>query len=187
VVGEHETTLAGPSTGHIPFRIEGLVGRVGVRIVLRVLFHRVFTVRTPIGRTVKRKMLAKGEPLIRTKPKDLAAAGIERAGRVTGARDGLPELEDGTVLDVSNVIWSTGFSPGLSWVELPVMEAGHPRHDRGIVAEEPGLYFVGLRFLYAASSATLPGVGRDAARVVDHLAARVANGSESAPEASLSA
>jgi putative flavoprotein involved in K+ transport len=173
VVGGHETILAGPGTGHIPFRIESRVGRIGVRIVLRVLFHRVFTVRTPLGRTVRKKMLAKGEPLIRTKPKDLAAAGIERTGRVTGARDGLPVLEDGRLLDVANVIWSTGYSPGLSWIELPVTDGGYPRQDRGIVAEEPGLYFVGLKFLYAASSATLPGVGRDAARVADHLAARV--------------
>jgi putative flavoprotein involved in K+ transport len=52
------------------------------------------------------------------------------------------------------------------------MDDGYPRHDRGIVAEEPGLYFVGLKFLYAASSAALHGVGRDAARVVDHLATR---------------
>ena len=176
VVRDHETILAGPDTGHIPFRIEGLLGRVGVRIVLRVLFHRVFTVRTPIGRKVRTKMLAKGEPLIRTKPKDLAAAGIERAGRVTGARDGLPILEDGRVLDVANVIWSTGYSPGLSWIELPVMENGYPRQDRGIATGEPGLCFVGLKFLYAASSATLPGVGRDAARVVDHLAERIAAG-----------
>jgi putative flavoprotein involved in K+ transport len=185
VVGEHHTTLAGPDTGHVPFRIEGLVGRIGVRIVLRVLFHRVFTVGTPIGRKVRAKMLTKGEPLIRTKPKDLAAAGIERTGRVTGARDGLPVLEDGTVLDVANVIWSTGYSPGMSWVELPIMDGGFPRQDRGIVADAPGLYFVGLKFLYAASSATLPGVGRDAARVADHLAARAARGSrpmDRAPE-----
>jgi putative flavoprotein involved in K+ transport len=174
VVGEHETILAGPSTGHIPFRIESRVGRIGVRIVLRVLFHRVFTVRTPLGRKVRSKMLSRGEPLIRTKPKDLAAAGIERTGRVTGARDGLPVLEDDRVLDVANVIWSTGYSPGLSWIELPVMVGGYPRQDRGVVADEPGLYFVGLKFLYAASSATLPGVGRDAARVADHLAARAA-------------
>jgi putative flavoprotein involved in K+ transport len=127
-------------------------------------------------------MLSKGEPLIRTKPKDLAAAGVERTGRVAAARDGLPVLEDDRVLEVANVIWSTGFSPGFSWIELPVMHGGYPRHDRGIVPEEPGLYFVGLKFLYAASSATLPGVGRDAARVVDHLAASVSTGSRSAAD-----
>lgn len=173
-VRDHDTILAGPSTGHVPFRIEGLVGRIGVRIVLRVLFHRVFTVRTPIGRKVRSKMLISGEPLIRTKPRDLAAAGIERAGRVTGVRDGSPLLADGRVVDVANVIWSTGYSPGLSWIELPIMDGGYPRQERGVVAEEPGLYFVGQKFMYAASSATLPGVGRDAAYVANHLAARTA-------------
>lgn len=117
-------------------------------------------------------MLISGEPLIRTKPRDLAAAGIERAERVTGARDGSPLLADGRVVDVANVIWSTGYSPGLSWIELPIMDAGYPRQERGVVAEEPGLYFVGQKFMYAASSATLPGVGRDAAYVANHLAAR---------------
>jgi putative flavoprotein involved in K+ transport len=39
-----------------------------------------------------------------------------------------------------------------------------------IVANEPGLYFVGLAFLYAMSSGFLPGVGRDAEHVVQHIA-----------------
>jgi hypothetical protein len=37
------------------------------------------------------------------------------------------------------------------------------------VESVPGLYFIGLEFLYAAASATLPGVGRDAR----HLAKRM--------------
>ena len=35
-------------------------------------------------------------------------------------RDGKPALDDGTVLDVANVIWATGFRPDYSWIELPV-------------------------------------------------------------------
>jgi putative flavoprotein involved in K+ transport len=38
------------------------------------------------------------------------------------------------------------------------------------VANVPGLYFVGLFFLYAMSSGLLLGVGRVAAHVVDHIA-----------------
>jgi putative flavoprotein involved in K+ transport len=38
----------------------------------------------------------------------------------------------------------------------------------------PGLYFVGLHFLYSMTSATLTGVGRDAERVVKAIAARPA-------------
>jgi hypothetical protein len=49
----------------------------------------------------------------------------------------------------------------------PVLgEDGRPMHDRGVVTKVPGLYFVGLHFLYAMTSATLTGVGRDAERIV---------------------
>ena len=36
----------------------------------------------------------------------------------------------------------------------------------------PGLYFVGLPFLYAFASMLVGGVGRDAERVAEHIAAR---------------
>jgi putative flavoprotein involved in K+ transport len=45
-------------------------------------------------------------------------------------------------------------------------------HHRWIVATEPGLYFVGLFFLYAMSSGFLRGVGRDAEHVVKDIASR---------------
>ena len=47
-------------------------------------------------------------------------------------------------------------------------------HERGVVASEPGLYFVGLAFLYAASSSMIHGVGRDAEHVVQAIASRPA-------------
>jgi putative flavoprotein involved in K+ transport len=40
---------------------------------------------------------------------------------------------------------------------------------RGVVPDEPGLYFVGLFFLYAMTSGLFTGVGRDAEYVVDRL------------------
>ena len=59
-------------------------------------------------------------------------------------------LDDGRVLDVANIIWCTGFSNGFSWIDLPIFGAdGEPEYDRGIVSKVPGLYFVGLNFLYA--------------------------------------
>ena len=73
--------------------------------------------------------------------------------------------------DVTNVIWCTGFRHDLSWIDLPIFgEDGAPMHERGVVTDEPGLYFVGLPFQYAAASDVLPGVGRDAAYVVKQLA-----------------
>jgi hypothetical protein len=42
-------------------------------------------------------------------------------------------MEDGRRLDVTNVIWCTGFRAGFSWVALPVFgESGEPEHHRGI-------------------------------------------------------
>ena len=174
----HETVMAGRDPGHIPFRIEGWAARVLlVRLVLRVLFHRVLTVATPIGRAVRPKVLHVGGPLIRVKPVDLDGAGVRRAPRVVGIRNGLPLLADGRVLEVANVIWCTGFHPGFSWIDLPVFGTdGEPQHDRGVAAGQPGLFFVGLHFLYAFSSTMIHGVGRDAERIAAAVAARLRPG-----------
>jgi putative flavoprotein involved in K+ transport len=180
---DHKTWMSGRDTGHIPFRIEGLAGRyLLVRLVLRFLFHRVLTVDTPLGRSVRRKVLSQGGPLIRVKPKDLAAAGIERIPRIAGVEEGLPRLEDGRVLDVSNVVWCTGFEPGFSsWIDLPIFGTqGEPLHERGLAADQPGLYFVGLHFLYSMSSTMIHGVSRDAARIVQAIVARTRTRSFSA-------
>lgn len=169
----HDTCVAGRDTGHVPFRIDGLAARLLlVRLVLRVVFHRILTVATPMGRKVRAKVLHEGGVLVRTKPRDLTAAGITRVTRVAGVRNGLPLLEDGRVLDVANVVWCTGFHPGFSWIDLPVFGPdGEPQHDRGVVSSEPGLYFVGLHFLFAMSSVMIHGVGRDAERIADRISA----------------
>jgi putative flavoprotein involved in K+ transport len=177
VVKEHPTWLAGKESGHVPFRIERAPARfVFLPLMFRVIGHRVLTVRTPIGRKMRPKLLSHGAPLVRVKPKDIAAAGVERVPRVVGVRDGLPLLEDDRVLEPANVIWCTGFRPDFSWIDLPVFgdeeDPREPTHQRGIVASEPGLYFVGLFFLYGMSSGFLPGVGRDAEYVVDDIASR---------------
>jgi putative flavoprotein involved in K+ transport len=43
-------------------------------------------------------------------------------------------------------------------------------HDRGVVESAPGLYFVGIYFLYALSSVLIGGVGREAEHVARHIA-----------------
>jgi putative flavoprotein involved in K+ transport len=173
----HKTTLAGRDTGHIPFHIEGVPARLGLsRLVLRVLFHRVLTIATPIGRKVRPRVLHGGGPLIRLKPKELTAAGIARGPKVSGVEHGRPRLDDGRVLDVANVVWCTGFDPGFGWIDLPLFDAhGEPRHVGGVIDELPGMYFVGLHFLYAFSSEMIHGVGRDAARIAATIAERNAS------------
>jgi putative flavoprotein involved in K+ transport len=131
-------------------------------LVGRVLFHRLLTLNTPVGRKMRPKLLSKGQPLVRIKPEDLVAAGIERVPRTVGVRDGQPMLAGGRLLDVANVIWCTGFHPGFSWIDLPIFGEEGPLHERGVVTSEPGLYFVGLSFLFAVSSSMIHGVGRDA-------------------------
>lgn len=71
--------------------------------------------------------------------------------------------------DISTVLWATGYDHDFSWVDLPVFdETGYPEYHRG-VTDEPGLYFVGLAWLYTWGSGRFAGVGRDA----EYLAAKI--------------
>ncbi len=171
------TWMSGRDTGHVPFRIDGTAARLGLlRLVLRGLFHRVLTLDTPLGRKVRPKATSRGAPLIRVKPQDLAAAGVVRVPRMAGVRGGLPVLDDGRVLEVTNVVWCTGFEPGFTWIDLGGVfdDRGEPAHERGVVAAAPGLSFVGLHFLYAMSSTMIHGAGRDAEYVARRIAGSAA-------------
>ena len=71
------------------------------------------------------------------------------------------------------MIWCTGFGNSLSWIDLPIFEpAGEPRHESGIAAGEPGLYFVGLHFLHSFSSTMIHGIARDAERIAGEIERR---------------
>jgi putative flavoprotein involved in K+ transport len=169
----HQVWLSGREVGAIPFRMGGWPSRLVLeRLTLRVLFHRLLTVRTPMGRRMRARMGSRGTPLIRIRPEEITAAGVERVARVAGVRDGLPVLEDGRVLEVANVVWSTGFHHDFSWIDLPGLGDGEPPHRRGVVDGQPGLYLIGLHFLYSMSSAMIQGAGRDAEHVARHIAAR---------------
>jgi putative flavoprotein involved in K+ transport len=137
--GAHRVWLSGREVGAIPFRMGGLPSRLLLeRLALRVLFHRVPTVRTPMGRLMRTRMGSRGTPLIRIRPEELPAAGVERVARVAGVGDGLPMLEDGRVLEVANVVWCTGFHHDFSWIDVPGLGDGEPPHRRGVVEGRPG-------------------------------------------------
>lgn len=168
-----KTYMAGKEAGHVPFRIEGLFARNVLVSIVRFVGHHVLTIRTPIGRKLRPKALAMAAPLVRVKPKDLIAAGVERLPRIAGVENGLPVTEDGRVLEVDNVVWCTGFRPGFSWIDLPILgDRQEPAHEAGVVPGVPGLYFVGLLFLYAMTSETITGMPRDARRIATHIARR---------------
>jgi putative flavoprotein involved in K+ transport len=174
VRGGHETYVSGSAAGELPFRIEGRLARlVLARLLFRGVFYRVLRQDTPLGLKAHARTAGKATPLIRIKSRDLDADGVGRVPRTAGVRDGRPLLEDGRTLAVANVIWSTGYEPGFSWIDLPVFDGqGKPVHTRGICAAEPGLCFVGLHFLYAMSSSMIHGVGRDAEYLAEYIAAR---------------
>ncbi len=169
----HSTVLAGRHTGQVPFPLESRRARVLLPL-LKLVATRVLTTGTPIGRKAQTEIRSHGGPLLRVKSADLEAAGVERDfERVVGTVEGRPALESGRVLDVSNVVWCTGFRNDFDWIRLPVIgEDGYPEQDRGVVAASPGLYFVGQLFLHSFSSMLVLGAGRDAGYVVRHIASR---------------
>jgi putative flavoprotein involved in K+ transport len=173
VARKRRTILSGKEAGHIPWRIESVFARHILMRLVRFVGHHVLSLKTPIGRRLRPKMLHRTTSLIRVKPEDFAAAGVERVGKIIGVRDGLPVEAGGGVLHVQNVIWCTGYKGGFAWIDLPIFDSiGDPMQVEGVVPSVPGLYFVGLHFLYAMSSATLMGVGRDAKRIARQVAAR---------------
>jgi putative flavoprotein involved in K+ transport len=173
VARTHETVLCGKSRGEIPFRIDGRPARVILRVLWFVANH-VLTVSNPLGRKVRDAERAHGAPLLRVKQSELAAAGVERTeARMAGVRDGKPLLEDGSLLDVANVIWCTGFGKDVSWIDIPVLgDDGWPEQRRGVVPGSPGLYFIGLPLLHSFGSMLVGGVGRDAGHVAKKIASR---------------
>lgn len=174
VVRTYPTFVSGKEPGYIPWRIDTFISRNFLMRLIRILGHYILSVKTPLGRKARPKLLHRATNLIRVKPKDLVAAGIERVPRAVGVKDGLPLLADGRKLEVKNVIWCTGYKHSFPWIDLPIFdEQGDPKHENGVVTSLPGMYFVGLHFLYAMSSASFVGVGRDAERIAKTIAARV--------------
>lgn len=168
---EHPTVLAGRDVGKMPFRPEDRLARA-FDTVFWFFVNHIATMDTPIGRKAQPSIRDHGLPLDRVRPSDLRAAGVERVhARIVGAREGMPLLDDGRVLEAANVVWATGFRPDHRWIHLPLTGPdGWPRQTRGVVTDVPGLFFIGLPFMYAGASALLGGVGRDAAYLVDQMA-----------------
>ena len=83
-----------------------------------------------------------------------------------------PATLDLQAAGITTVIWATGYGFDYSWVHLLVFDDyGFPVQQRG-VTQFPGLYFLGMHFLYNRKSGILLGVGEDAAHIAAAMAAR---------------
>ena len=159
------TFLAGRPTFHVPSPVLRYAGEL-----YWLLVHRLLTLRSPMGRRIRPRVLRGGAPLLRVSAADVEAAGVQRVPRVAGAKGGLPLLADGRTLAVSTVVWATGFSPDFSWIDFTATDpTGWLAGKRGVSSLVPGLYFVGLPFQFGLTSGFLGGVGRDAAFVARRL------------------
>ncbi|WP_431969602.1 flavin-containing monooxygenase [Nocardia sp. bgisy134] len=107
-------------------------------------------------------------------------------GRYRGAlRAGLPDRRpmfgridgdtvvwpDGSRERVGTLLFATGYRPAVDYLThlAACDETGTPRQRRGLSTTHRGLGYVGLEWQRSLSSASLRGVGRDAAYVVDKL------------------
>ena len=162
LAGHYHRSPAGPSRSPI------------ANLFVKPILTHVLTIDTPIGRKARAAILSgHGSPVERVTLKSLMTAGVKLVGRVDSVRGGRPVLADGALPDVTNVIWCTGFRPGLDWVDLPIHdERGEARQVRGVATDVEGLYLLGRPFQYSFLSMAVGGVGRDAGYVVRHLVRR---------------
>jgi putative flavoprotein involved in K+ transport len=73
--------------------------------------------------------------------------------------------------DIRTIVWATGYKLNFAWVQIPVFDkTGYPIHQRGVTSF-PGLYFLGLHWLYKQKSALIYGIGEDAAFISEAIAA----------------
>ena len=104
--------------------------------------------------------------------------GLEASPAEPDATDAPVQLDPPTTLDmrdhdVGSVVWCTGFTGDFSWLNPSVLDSdGRPPRE-GIAAVEPGLWFVGLRWLAQRSSGIFFGFPRDAAAVADAVKAHL--------------
>ncbi len=170
----HHTVLSGRAHGQMPIRVTDTKRAMLGWPVVEFFFKHVATIRTPVGRRMRPEVRMGGGPLLRVRLQDLDGAGVQRHDeKTTGVRDGRPTLADGTVLDVANVIWATGYRPDYGFVAAEIVgEDGWPVEERGVSPTVPGLYFLGVPFQYAFTSMLVTGAGRDARHVVERLAER---------------
>ena len=159
--------LAGRDVGRIP---ADKLGKIYGGKPYWWFMRHVMTIDTPLGKKMKSAVLSHGSPLVRTRREDVAQAGVELMPRLVDSQDDIPCVEDGRVIAAEGIIWATGFRPDYAWIKLPIFDKmGRLQHERGVVPQAPGLFFLGLLFQTGLTSSLLGGVGNDAHHIVGRI------------------
>jgi putative flavoprotein involved in K+ transport len=151
----------------VPMLPQRLLGRDLFWWLTRLGFMRANTA-TRLGR----RLQARGEFVIGTNRRRLKRAGVRFRPRLVHAAGGTARFADDSTLDVSVLIWATGYRSDYSWISIPGFTInGLVVHQRG-VTDVPGLYFLGLSWQHTRGSALLGFVADDAAYLTERIVAR---------------
>jgi putative flavoprotein involved in K+ transport len=158
-IGSRQTPLPQRIAGRDLFRYLEATG------AMRVI------VDSPLGKRLRHR-----ETLIGSSPRAARRRyGIRLHGRTIDAQGSEVMLSDGGRLAPPAVIWATGFAIDHTFVQVPVFDdAGRLMHRRGVTAA-PGLYFLGLTWLYTRGSALLGWVKHDAEFIAGRIATHANN------------
>lgn len=101
----------------------------------------------------------------------LKKLGIQMKGRLSDTVNETAAFLDGEKLPVSNVIWSMGYHNNYDWLKIEGVldERGELKEERGVSTEVKGLYCIGKAWQWTRGSATLTGVGADAAYICEQI------------------
>jgi putative flavoprotein involved in K+ transport len=132
-----------------------------------------------------RRLRKKGDLVIGTRWRDLARLGIQVRPRLDDVDLTTATFADGSVTQVTAVVWATGFRTDYSWLDIPgAVVDDTVANERGITAV-PGLSIVGLPWLHTRGSALLGYVKDDAAWLADRIRHDLAASRLPAPAADL--
>ena len=127
------------------------------------------TMRKSIDTRIGRRLQGR-DTLIGSNPRTLRKRrGVRLHPRAVEASGRTIRLSDGSELDVSAVIWATGFSHDHSWIDAPIFGDRHRVVHRRGVTDSPGLYFLGLTWQHTRGSALIGWVGNDAEYIADQI------------------
>jgi putative flavoprotein involved in K+ transport len=148
-----------------------LVGRIAGAEGSRLSFAADLQKALTEGEKVYTDFVASVDRHIETHKLDAPAPDARPQGLDRSNRKAIATL-DLTCAGIGTIIWATGFNRNFDWIESPAVAPGcDPVHARGI-STQPGLYFLGLRWLYTRRSNFIDGAGADAAYLRDHIVDR---------------